>query len=362
MSEQRETLLMTPGPTAVPPSVREAMARPSPNPDVEAAFADFYRSLLAKLSTVYRTDDEVVVLGGEGMLGLEAAVASLVSPGDRVLCLANGLYGAGFADLVEQEGGEATVHEVPAHSGFDPDAVAALVDDGAFDVATAVHCETPTGSLNDLGETLAVLDDAGVTSVVDAVSSLGGAPVPVERADVVLGASQKCLSSPPGLSTLSVSDRAWERVGATEQRSLYASIAPWRGAADALDPDAGDILPYTHLSANLQALDASLDRLLEEGLEAAFERHVGAAERCRERGRELGLETVVPEERCSPTVTAFEVEGSARELRRRVESEGVVLATGLADRADDVLRVGHMGYGADLGRVERAMNAVAAAL
>jgi aspartate aminotransferase-like enzyme len=361
MSEQRETLLMTPGPTAVPAAVREAMARPSPNPDVESAFAEFYRTLSEKLARVYDTDDEVVVLGGEGMLGLEAAVASLVAPGDRVLCLANGLYGAGFADLVEQHGGEATVHEVPVASGFDPDAVAALVDDGTFDVATAVHCETPIGSLNDLEETLAVLDDAGVVSVVDAVSSLGGTPVPGEHADVLLGASQKCLSSPPGLSTLSVSDRAWERVEATEQRSFYASLAPWRGAAESLDPDAGDLLPYTHLSANLQALDASLDRLLEEGLDAVFERHERAAERCRERGRDLGLETVVPEGRCSPTVTAFAVEDSARALQRRVEAEGVVLATGLADRADDVLRVGHMGYGADVERVDRAMDAVAAA-
>jgi aspartate aminotransferase-like enzyme len=366
MSEERETLLMTPGPTEVPADVREAMARPAPNPDVEAAFAGFYRSLSEKLSTVYDTDDEVVVLGGEGMLGLEAAVASLVGAGDRVLCLANGRYGAGFADLAERHGGEATVHEVPEGSPFDPDAVASLLadaeaDGAGFDVATAVHCETPAGLRNDLGDVLAVLDDAGVVSVVDAVSSLGGTPVPGERADVVLGASQKCLSAPPGLSTLSVSDRAWERVEATEQDSFYASLAPWRGAADALDPEAGELLPYTHLSANLQALDASLDRLLDEGLAAAFERHERAAERCRERGRELGLETVVPEARCAPTVTAFEVESSARDLRRRVEAEGVVLATGLGDRADDVLRVGHMGTGADAERVDRAMDAVAAA-
>ena len=112
--DERDELVMTPGPTALPPEVREAMARPLVNPDVEAAFTDFYRDLLEKLAGVYGTDDEMLVLGGEGMLGLEASVASLVAPGDDVLCLANGLFGAGFADFVEMHGGDPTTHEVPA--------------------------------------------------------------------------------------------------------------------------------------------------------------------------------------------------------------------------------------------------------
>jgi aspartate aminotransferase-like enzyme len=363
MSDQREELLMTPGPTAVPPAVREAMARPTLNPDVQAAFSDRYRAVLEKLGTVYGVDDDVVVLGGEGILGLEAAVASLVEPGEEVLCLANGVYGEGFAEFVETRGAEPVVHRSSPRSGFDPGAVAATVEDhdGEFAAATMVHCETPTGLLNDLDPVLSVVDDAGILTVVDAVSSLGGAPVPTDRVDVCLGASQKCLSSPPGLATLSVSDRAWERVEAVDQGSFYASLAPWQDPD--LDGDGPPRLPYTHLTANLAALEASLDRLLEEGLEAAHERHARAARRCRERGAAIGLEPFPAPDAVSPTVTAFEVDGSARDLRRRVEADhGVVLATGLGEYADDLLRVGHMGYNADPGRVDRAMDAVAAAL
>ena len=100
---------MTPGPTTVPPRVRDRLGEPMPNPDVEQSFADLYDDLCHKLQRVYDTDDDVVVMGGEGILGLEAAIASTVAPGDDVLCLSNGLYGDGFADFVESYGGEPTL-------------------------------------------------------------------------------------------------------------------------------------------------------------------------------------------------------------------------------------------------------------
>ncbi|WP_458185261.1 pyridoxal-phosphate-dependent aminotransferase family protein [Haladaptatus sp. NG-WS-4] len=348
-----ETLTMTPGPTAVPGDVREAMARPAVNPDVDPSFASYYETLLDKLARVYDTDDEMVVLGGEGILGLETAVESLVAPGEKVLCLANGLYGDGFADFVEMAGGEAVVHSAEYTEGFDADAVASLVESEEFTAATMVHCETPTGLLNDFEEILATLQEAGVLTVVDAVSSLGGTAVPVEHIDVCLGASQKCFSSPPGLTTLSVSDAAWEKVEETEQDSFYTSLEPWH------DPDFS-FLPYTHLVSNLYGLEASLDRILDEGRQSVFDRHEQTAERCRERGREVGLEPFPgTESLCSPTVTAFEMEGRAREVQQRLHDDhDILVATGLGEMADDILRVGHMGYNAQGECVEKTMDAL----
>ncbi|USZ68611.1 alanine--glyoxylate aminotransferase family protein [Halorussus salilacus] len=358
--DERDDLLMTPGPTALAPEVREAMSRPLVNPDVEAEFAEFYRSLCDDLAAVYGTDDDVRILAGEGILGLEAAVASLVDPGDEVLCLANGIYGEGFADFVETHGGDPTVHRADFDAGFDPEAVKAAVESGDFAAATLVHCETPTGLLNDFEEVLGVLQDAGVLTVVDAVSSLGGAPVPVERIDVCLGASQKCFSSPPGLTTLSVSDRAWEAVEATDQDTFYTSLGPWREAD--FSGEAFEMLPYTHAVSNLYALEASLDLLLDEGLTNVHDRHERAAERCRERGRDLGVDPFAAEGYRSPTVTAFEVEGRATDLQRRLDERGVVVATGLGDYEDDLLRIGHMGYNAEVERVDRTMDALASVL
>ncbi|UPV99482.1 alanine--glyoxylate aminotransferase family protein [Halorussus gelatinilyticus] len=359
MTHSDDELLMTPGPTAVPPAVLDAMGRPPVNPDVQAEFGPFYRDLLDKLARVYDTDDDVLVLSGEGILGLETAVASLVEEGDEVLCLANGIYGEGFADFVETRGGDPVVHDAPFDSGFDVERVKGIVENRDFAAATMVHCETPTGVLNDFEEVLGVLQDAGVLTIVDAVSSLGGTSVPTDDIDVCLGASQKCFSSPAGLTTVSVSDAAWEKVEATDQDTFYTSLAPWRDVE--IPADDAPHLPYTHAVSNLYALDASLDRLLDEGLGAVYDRHEEVAAQCRERGRDLGLEPFATDDAlASPTVTAFRVEGRAGDLQTRLEADhGVVLATGLGDLADDVLRVGHMGYNADPERVERTMDALA---
>ncbi|WP_435151675.1 pyridoxal-phosphate-dependent aminotransferase family protein [Haladaptatus sp. DFWS20] len=354
---KEELLTMTPGPTAIPEDVRNAMAKPAMNPDADPEFASFYETLLDELARVYQTDDEMVVLGGEGILGLEAAVVSLVAPGDDVLCLGNGLYGDGFSDFVEMAGGNPVSHSIEYTEGFDPNEVASLVEKNEFAAATMVHCETPTGLLNDFNEVLATLQDAGVLTIVDAVSSLGGTPVPVEGIDVCLGGSQKCFSSPPGLTTISVSDSAWEKVEATEQDSFYTSLEPWH------EPDFS-FLPYTHLVSNLYALEVSLDRILDEGLDSVFARHEETAELCRARGRELGLKPFPgTESLCSPTVTAFEIDGAATEIQQRLHDDhGILVATGLGEMADDILRIGHMGYNAQESRVEKTMDALESVL
>ncbi|MFA9518296.1 alanine--glyoxylate aminotransferase family protein [Halopenitus sp. H-Gu1] len=354
------TTRFTPGPTEVPEPVREAMAAVQPNPDVEAAFTERYDGVCRKLARVYGTSHDVVVPGGEGILGLEAAIASLVAPGDQVLCISNGLYGDGFADFVESYGGDATVVSTPYDEPYDPSAIADALDTAAaggdpIEMATLVHCETPTGALNDIDPVLDILAEHDVVTVVDAVSSLGGTPVPTDRIDVCLGASQKCFSAPPGLTTAAISDRAWKRMEERAPSSLYTNFLPWR--------DVSEGFPYTHLSANVAALDVALDLLLDEGLEAVFDRHERAAERCRKRGRELGLECFPAPGNRSPTVTAFRLPGEARTVQKRVREEhDVVLATGLAGMADDILRVGHMGYNADVEAVDRVMDAIAAVL
>ncbi|WP_255168566.1 pyridoxal-phosphate-dependent aminotransferase family protein [Natrononativus amylolyticus] len=352
-----DRLRMTPGPTAVPAVVRERMSQPTPNPDVEASFFEFYESLTEKLGAIYGGDD-VVILSGEGILGLEAAAASLLEDGDRALCLSNGLYGEGFADFVELYGGEAVTVGGPWDEPLDLEAIETELEEGAFDVATMVHCETPTGTLNDLEPVLDLLEEHGVVSVVDAVSSLGGTPVPTDKIDVCLGATQKCFSAPPGLCVLSVSDRAWERIEATETRSFYADLEPWRTALEER------WFPYTHAVSNLYGLEAAVDLLLEEGLEAVYDRHERAASRCRERAADLGLETYPARESlCSPTVTALAVDGRASALQRAVrEDHDVLLATGLGAVEDDVLRIGHMGHNARIDRVDRAMDALEAVL
>ena len=175
--------------------------------------------------------------------------------------------------------------------------------------------------------------------------------MPTDRIDVCLGASQKCFSAPPGLTTAAISDRAWTAMEARDPHSLYTNFLPWR--------DTSEGFPYTHLTTEVVALDAALGLWLEEGLDDVRGRHEAAAARCRERGAELGLAPYPAPERSSPTVTAFEVPGRAEELQERLREErDVLVATGLGELAEDILRIGHMGHNARVERVEETMDAL----
>lgn len=347
-------LLMTPGPTEIPERVRNALSRPICDPNVDEGFKQFYHSLTEKLAEVYDTDNDTFVLSGSGTLGLEASVASLIEKGDEVLCISNGIYGEGFSKYVEMYGG----HPVESYFSHDEalpieEIKATLEEHDDLAIATLVHCETPTGVLNDLEDFLALLEEEGILTVVDAVSSLGGTPVPANHIDICIGGSQKCFSSPPGLATLSVSDRAWHKILKEEPHTSYLNLSPWKEKGLAEKP----YFPYTQPVSNLYALDESLDILLEEGMSAVFARHERVAELCRERGKELGFSLYPKDDKlCSPTVTAFHT-SRALEIQQRMEKKhDILLATGLGERREEILRVGHMGHNAKLSKVKRTMD------
>jgi aspartate aminotransferase-like enzyme len=352
-------MLMTAGPTDIPERVRNRMAAPIQYHRQEE-FTEFYLDVTEKLERLFDDGNDALIMAGEGMLGLEAAMASTIDEGDTVLCVSNGHYAEGFADFVEMYDGEAVMCSAPYDEHLDPVAVKDVVAEHDFDIATAVHCETPSGTMNDLEEILAFLQEEGIITIVDVVSSLGGVPTPTEHCDISLCASQKVLSSPTGLSLVSVSDRAWEKIGRTDDDQFYTSLQPWKDMW--VDEH---YLPYSHMVSNVYALDESLDMLFEEGLENVHDRHAEVAQFCRDRGAEMGLDIYPAEESLSAeTVTAFEVDGISFDIKKRVKDEhGIVIATGVGlENEEDVIRVGHMGYNAQRDRVAQTMDAMESVL
>lgn len=346
-------MLMTPGPTRIPQRVRQAMAREIQNPDLDPDFAKLYEKLEEKLQEVYGTKNDVLILGGEGILGIEASIASMMNQGDKVLCISNGIFGDGFADFVKMYKGEPTLCSVPYGQELDLEIVESAMEED-FKLATIVHCETPTGVLNDITPILKTLKERGVITIVDAVSSLGGCHVPVEYIDVCIGGSQKCFSSAPGLTTVSISETAWKVIENKEQNTYYTSFKPWKDTWYGRRE-----FPYTHLVSNIYGLDEAINMLLEEGLGNVYSRHKECAKLCRDLGRNMGLELYPSQERLSsPTVTAFELEGRAREIPVMLNKRyGILLGTSLGSLKNDVLRVGHMGANAHEHLVKETMSA-----
>ena len=160
--------IMTPGPTQVAENVRMARSRECTNPDLDESFVEFYKETCEKISQLLHTKNETLILGGEGILGLEAACASLTEPGDKVLVLDNGIFGAGFADFVSMYGGRPELYTRDYKETLDVDELEAyLKEHHDYKYATVVHGDTPSGMLNDVFKICPLLKKYGILTVVD---------------------------------------------------------------------------------------------------------------------------------------------------------------------------------------------------
>ncbi|WP_320163311.1 alanine--glyoxylate aminotransferase family protein [uncultured Trichococcus sp.] len=341
-----------PGPTDVRENVRLARAKRTNNSDFDKTFIRHYREVSQKMGQVMGTTNEVLLLVGEGILALEAACASLTEPGDRVLVLDNGIYGEGFKDFVSIYGGVPVVLSFDHRSGIPAEAVRAYLEkDSDFKYATLVHCDTPTSVLNNVAELCPLLKEYGILTVVDSVAGMVGEPINVDanKIDICCGGTQKAISATVGLAIVSVSEDAQKAMDnrKTPIASFYANLQVFKGYAEK------EYLPYTTSAGDVAALDAALDNILEEGIEAVYARHDRIASAVREAAQAYGLELFLDSDR-SNTVTAIRIPEEIGALRLQdhlSENYDLLVATSLAQYADVILRIGHMGENAFIDKL-----------
>ena len=217
--------IMTPGPTQVPENLRVARSKVCTNPDIDETFVTFYKETCERISRLLHTENETLILSGEGILGLEAACASLTEPGDKVLVLDNGIYGRGFADFVTMYGGTPELFSTDELETFPVDALETfLKEHHDYAYATVVHCDTPSGVLNDIHRICPLLKKYGILTVVDSVSGMFGENVRVDDAgiDILCGGSQKAVSAPPGLTFVVISADAKKAMQTVSRRFSIA--------------------------------------------------------------------------------------------------------------------------------------------
>ena len=349
--------IMTPGPTQVRENVRMARSYITTNPDLDLTFYEEYKTICDRLSALLHTDNASYILSGEGILGLEAACASLTEPGDRVLVLDNGIFGKGFADFVKLYGGEPVLYTVSDKKAIDVDALKQyLQENHDFKYATVVHCDTPTGVLNPIELICPLLKQYGILTVVDAVASMFGVEIDVDacQVDILCGGSQKALSAPPGLTMLTVSSDA---IQAMEERkipiaSFYANILTFKNYYK------DKWFPYTMPISDIYGLGAALDNVLAD--QNIYLRHAQIAEAVRTAVVEAGLKLYLDNDYC-PTVTTIEVpEGvdSAQFLQHMTDEYGIMIAGCFDYLAGKVFRLGHMGEGANVDDVAAMLSAM----
>jgi serine---pyruvate transaminase len=335
--------LLTPGPTPVPPQVLAALAEPVIHHRARD-YRDVYGRCLARLAEVYRTQNDVLMFTTSGTGAFESAVANLTSPGDRQLVLSAGNFGERWAGLVKAFAADLVHVQLGWGDTPEPeDLRAALTEAGEVRVVYLTHSETSTGVVCDVQALAAVAKEAGALVVVDAVSSLGAVPLETDAwdLDVVVSGSQKALMTPPGVAFVSVSNAALE-VAAHSTSPRY--VLDWertRKAQAKLDA------PFTPAVSLVRALDVALGLLLEEGLEAAFDRHARLGRACREGAKAMGLELFSPDLERSAVVTAIRApEGvDATEVVSTLRDRfGITIANGQGELKGKIFRIGHIGW------------------
>jgi aspartate aminotransferase-like enzyme len=345
---------LVPGPVSVPQAVRDVYLTDYGSPDLEDDFFELYTTCESQLQTILGTGSDVTIHSGEGMLALWAALKSVLRPGDRVLAVANGLFGYGIGEMAAQLG--AVVETV----GFayddipDPEQVRRVARRFQPKLVTAVHCETPSGTLTPLAEIGAICRGVDALFYVDFVASGGGVAVDVDACAIDLGllGSQKVLSLLPTLSMVTVSQRAWDAVENVGYVG-YDALAPWR------EGPAKRYLPYTHNWHGLAALQVSCHLLLNEGLANVYARHEKVAAYCRQRLAGMGV-ALYPSrsEIASPTVTAACIPDGWDwpRLDGALRARGMAVGGNYGPLAGKVFRIGHMGNQARRELVERGMD------
>lgn len=337
--------LRTPGPTPIPDDVVAAMG--SPMIDHRGPeFRDLILRVTQQLKQVFMTRHDVLILTASGTGALEAAIVNSLSPGDKVLMPTAGAFGDRFGDAAEAYGAQVQRLNIEWGQAIDPGLVRrALRQDPEIKAVLVTHNETSTGITHDLESISQVVKgEFGKLLLVDAVSSLGCIPLPVDgwSCDLVGTASQKGFMIPPGLSFISVSPAAWEARKSATMPRFYFDLAAARQYLELGQT------PWTPNVAAFFGLSAALDKLMEQGMESVFDHHAQIAEFTRNGVRELGLELFAQDEkRASNTVTAVKIPQGVdgpRLVRIMHDDEHVVLAGGQGKLSGKIFRIGHLGY------------------
>lgn len=354
-------VLMGPGPSDVPQRVLDALARPTVG-HLDPVFVGLMDEIKELLRYAFRTGNRLTMpVSGPGTAGMEACFANLIEPGDKVIVCQNGVFGGRMKEMSSRCGAEVVVVEDQWGRAVTPEKLeAALKTNPGAKIVAFVHAETSTGALSDAKTLAALARNAGCLTVLDTVTSLGGVPVEIDEwgIDAAYSGSQKCLSCTPGLSPVTLSERATESIKGRKRpvQSWFMDfglvMSYWEGGRRA----------YHHTAPinPLYGLHESLVMLSEEGLENSWARHQRNHEALVAGLDRLGLKILPPPGERLPQLNAVTVPEGVDEpkVRARLLNEfGIEVGAGLGPMAGRIWRVGLMGYSSRQENIDRCLEA-----
>ncbi|MEU5417742.1 aminotransferase class V-fold PLP-dependent enzyme [Streptomyces sp. NPDC020667] len=323
-----------------------------------------------KVAALMRTRESVVAMQGEALLPLEACIRSAVRPGSTALNIITGPYGETFGGWLRSCGAEVITVAAPFSGAAGPEQVAeALRAHPEIDFVSLVHAEAATGNTNPVAEIGAVVREHGALLMLDAVASVAAEPLLTDEwgVDLCVIGGQKAMAGPAGVSAVSVSARAWERIAANEQapRRSYLSLLDWK---ERWIDGGREVLPHAPAQLEMLALEQAVDRIEAAGLDAVILRHRAAAAATRAGARVLGALSpyVTRDADAAPAATTLRAPGGvdAREIVAAALAAGPAVPVQAAGGAlaKEMIRVNHYGLAADRAVVLDSLSALGAAL
>jgi len=358
-----ERLLLGPGPSNAHPRVLAAMSQPLVG-HLDPAFLALLDQVQEDLRGLLGTRNAFTLpLSATGSAGMEACLVNLLEPGDPVVIGVNGVFGGRMSEVARRAGAKVTRVEAAWGEPLDEDAMADVIARERPKVVAFVHAETSTGVLQQPGPIAAAAREAGALVVLDCVTSLAGLRLELDAwgIDAAYSGTQKCLSCAPGLSPVSFSERAIERV-----QTRGAPVQSWYLDVSLLASYYGGERVYHHTApiSAIYGLAEGLRLVAEEGMESREQRHRSAAQALIAELAPLGFEPLVAEPHRLPMLTTLRLpgwvttEGEAKLRQKLLLRHGIEVGAGLGALAGSVWRVGLMGENARLGCVERLAAAL----
>ncbi|MCF8885096.1 MAG: alanine--glyoxylate aminotransferase family protein [Nitrososphaerota archaeon] len=336
-------ILMTPGPVDLHPRVRRAMSRQVVS-HRSREFHNLVKSIVDKAREIFQTENDIFILTGSGTLGVEFGLANILDPDENILVPIYGVFCERMAETIKRYRGRPVTIEIDWRKSID----SAILEEnlprlGEQVVAVSiVHNETSAGTMvKELEKIANIVKDYGKLFIVDAVSSLGGVPLPVDKIgiDICITASQKCLGGPPGLSLISVSKEAWKKIEKKSSKPpLYIDATRFKQSIEKYET------PFTPSINLLYGLEEALKIIIEEGLENWQRKHLECSQLLYEEISKIGL-SIYPEKeyRSITVISAIPPDDvKPRDIVEKMEENSITIAEGMGKLKDKIIRIACM--------------------